>query len=556
MGATLIQDGTEGASGNLGGLDTTWQVSDKTKVNAELARSKRDLTLLGLKPEGRAWKTEITHHDNHFDAKAYVRAQEGEFGLGQQAASESSTRKIGGEARLKISDSVQVQGQAYRQDTLSTINTQRNVADAQINYNLGNLSSHLGARYAGDNNGLGTTRASQQALAGMGYSLFNKTLTLRADTEVGVGKSENSDFPNRFRLGADYKLTEQTKLFVEQEFARSSTYASNMSSAGLRTQPWSGSEMSASLGNQTTQDSGRTYANLGLVQRWQINKFWQADAGVDRAQTLRNSNSQPLNYSIPPTSGFRSGDYTALNFGANYNDSIWGANSRIERRTSSTDKRLNFLIGLQHNLDAGRVLAVGFDYTASQSTISHTSRSGTRLSYARRPTDSAWIWLNRLDYINEATTHFVSGTVDNIHTRKLINNFNANWMPQQGTQVALQYGAKYILDNIERSRYSGYTDLIGIELRHDLSKKWDAGVHAHQLHSWNAQVKNYGLGASLGYKVMNNAWAAIGYNILGFNDQDFSGSNYRTQGFYITLRMKFDQDTLHLTDNDSFLRQP
>lgn len=314
--------------------------------------------------------------------------------------------------------------------------------------------------------------------------------------------------------------------------------------------------MSASLGNQTTQDSGRTYANLGLVQRWQINKFWQADAGVDRAQTLRNSNQQALNYSIPPTSGFRSGDYTALNFGANYNDSIWGANSRIERRTSSTDKRLNFLIGLQHNLDAGRVLAVGFDYTASQSTISHTSRSGTRLSYARRPTDSSWIWLNRLDYINEATTHFVSGTVDNIHTRKLINNFNANWMPQQGTQVALQYGAKYILDNIERSRYSGYTDLIGIELRYDLSKKWDTGVHAHQLHNWNAQVKNYGVGASLGYKIMNNAWAAIGYNILGFNDQDFSGANYRTQGFYITLRMKFDQDTLHLNDNDSFLRQP
>lgn len=556
IGASLIHDGTEGATGNLGGLDATWKVSSKTNINAEYARSERDLTVPGLKPEGSAWKTEIARHDNNFDAKAYVREQDGAFGLGQQAASESSTRKFGGDARLKISDTVQVQGQAYRQDTLSTVNTQRNVADARVNYNSGDLTSHIGTRYAGDNNGQGATRESQQAMAGVGYSLLDKTLTLRADTEIGVGKSANGDFPNRLRLGTDYKLTEQTRMFVEQEYARSKNFASNMTSAGLRTKPWSGSEMSASLANQNSLDSERTYANLGLVQRWQINKYWQADAGIDRAQTLRNISNQPLNYSVPPASGSRSGDYTAVNFGANYNDSIWGANSRIERRTSSTDQRHNFLIGFQHNLDAGRVLSAGFNYTASQSTISHSRRSSTRLSYAHRPWDSAWIWLDQLDHIDEATTHFVSGTVDHIHTSKLINNFNANWMPQRDTQVALQYGAKYVLDNIDHSSYSGYTDLIGIELRHDLTKKWDAGAHAHQLHTWNAGVTTYGLGASLGYKIVNNAWAAVGYNLLGFNDGDFSGANYRAKGFYITLRMKFDQDTLKLNDNESFLRQP
>lgn len=556
IGATLIHDGTEGATGNLGGLDTTWKVSSKTNINAEYARSERDLTVLGLKPEGSAWKTEVAHHDNNFDAKAYVREQDGAFGLGQQAASESSTRKIGGEARLKISDTVQVQGQAYRQDTLSTVNTQRNVADARVNYNLGDLSSHIGTRYAGDNNGLGTTRESQQALAGVGYSLLDKALTLRADTEIGVGKSANGDFPNRLRLGTDYKLTEQTKLFVEQEYAHSNNFASNMTSTGLRTKPWSGSEMSASLANQNSLDSERTYANLGLVQKWQINKYWQADAGIDRAQTLRNISNQPLNYSVPPASGSRSGDYTAVNFGANYNDSIWGANSRIERRTSATDNRLNFLAGFQHNLDAGHVLAAGFNYTTSQSAISHSRRSGTRLSYAHRPADSAWIWLNRLDYIDEVSNTLVSGTFDHIHTSKLINNFNANWMPQRGIQVALQYGAKYVLDNIDHSSYSGYTDLLGLELRHDLTKKWDVGTHAHQLHTWSTGVKSYGIGASLGYKIVNNAWAAVGYNLLGFNDGDFSGANYRAKGFYITLRMKFDQDTLKLNDNESFPRQP
>ena len=80
-----------------------------------------------------------------------------------------------------------------------------------------------------------------------------------------------------------------------------------------------------------------------------------------------------------------------------------------------------------------------------------------------------------------------------------------------------------LLDNIERSRYSGYTDLMGIEMRHDLSQKWDAGIHAHQLHSWNSEVKNYGLGASLGYKIMNNAWAAESELPLEFGDRDAIG---------------------------------
>ena len=143
--------------------------------------------------------------------------------------------------------------------------------------------------------------------------------------------------------------------------------------------------MSASLGNQYSLDSNRTYANLGLVQRWQINNLWQADAGIDRAQTLRNTGVKSLNPNVPPASGPSGGDYTAFSLGANYNDTVWGANSRIERRTSDNDKRLNFLIGFQHTLDAGRVLSSGFSYISSQSAIARSQKSDIRLSYAHRP---------------------------------------------------------------------------------------------------------------------------------------------------------------------------
>jgi uncharacterized repeat protein (TIGR01451 family) len=545
IGATLVHDGTQGANGDLGGLDGAWQVDDKTRVQAEIARSQRDLA--GLQLDGSAWKAELNRHEDGLDGRLYVREQAGGFGLGQQANSETGTRKFGGEARLKLSETAQGQVQAYRQETLGGNDTLRNVLDGRINHTLGSLTSYYGGRYANDKDSLGATHSSSQVLAGAGYT-FDR-LTLRAATENGLGKSASTDFLDRISVGADYKLTEQTKLFVEQEHARGEKVSTAMTRAGLSTQPWTGAAMSASLGNQSSLDSGRMYANLGLVQRWQINEFWQADFGMDRAQTLRSTSAAPLNANVAPPYGSLSGDYTAASLGLNYNDTVWGANSRVERRVSAIDNKINALFGFQRNLDAGRVLASGLGYTVSQSAVSQSRHLDARLSFASRPWDSAWAWLDRLDYVEERSADASGGS----HARKLVNNYNANWSSGNGAQVALQYGAKYVLDTINGADYGGYTDLVGLEMRRDLGRDWDVGAHASMLHSWSAGARRYGLGASLGYQLVDNAWLVVGYNLLGYGDRDFSGAAYRAQGPYVTLRMKIDQDTFKLNDNNGGL---
>jgi opacity protein-like surface antigen len=88
-----------------------------------------------------------------------------------------------------------------------------------------------------------------------------------------------------------------------------------------------------------------------------------------------------------------------------------------------------------------------------------------------------------------------------------------------------------------------------VELRHDLNPDWDVGVHASVLHTWTGGEQSYGLGASLGYNLMDNTWVAAGYNLRGFDDDDFSGAAYRSQGPYIALRVKFDQDTIKKIKN-------
>jgi hypothetical protein len=107
------------------------------------------------------------------------------------------------------------------------------------------------------------------------------------------------------------------------------------------------------------------------------------------------------------------------------------------------------------------------------------------------------------------------------------------------------------VDSIDGTSYIGYTDLVGVELRHDLAEDWDTGAHASMLHNWKGGAQSYAVGASLGYRVIENAMILVGYNVLGFNDGDFTGAGFRTRGFFVTLRMKVDQDTLKLNDRNS-----
>jgi hypothetical protein len=114
---------------------------------------------------------------------------------------------------------------------------------------------------------------------------------------------------------------------------------------------------------------------------------------------------------------------------------------------------------------------------------------------------------------------------------------------QQRNQWSLFYGAKYVLDQFDGVDYSGYTDLLGLEWRYDVTRVVDVGFRAGTLHAWSANNYAYSWGPTIGVAPVENAWISLGYNFLGFRDRDFEAANYTAQGFYIQLRIKFDQLT-------------
>lgn len=538
IGMSLVHEGTVGATGNLKGVDAAYQPDDKTKLRAEAASTSRNNA--GIGSSGSAWLGEMQHHEDRWDAKVYMREQNGGFGMGQQAASETGTRKMGGDGRLKLSDTLQLKGQAYKQETLGT-GARQTMIEGRFDQRVSpDMNAYYGMRTAHDKTAAGDTR-SNQAIGGATYTMLDRKLALRGAAEISGGTAGSVNAPDRLTLGADYKVTEQTDVFAEQEFARGENLASNTTRAGVRTRPWSGGEVSASMGNSASNDAERTYANLGMVQRWQISEQWQTNFSLDRSQTLHNT-ATPLNVSTPLPFASPTGDYTAAAVGAAYHDAVWSGNGRIEIRNASADQQKNLQLGMQRNLDNGRTLAGGLSLRNANS-AGNTSNSGNlNFSYAHRPNDSRWVWFDRADYITQLNQTAGSS----VRGAKLVNNLNANYMPVRHTQIALQYGAKYVLETIDGTDYKGYTDLFGAEIRHDLTPDWDIGASGSMMRSLNSGVRDYALGASVGYKVMDNMWLSVGYNVRGLNDRDFSAATYRARGLFVTLRMKVDQDTFGL----------
>ncbi|MBC7658000.1 MAG: hypothetical protein H7147_12625, partial [Frankiaceae bacterium] len=563
VGLSRIHEGNVGREATLMAADATLRFGDATKLRTEIASSQRN-SALG-RESGNAYVAELSHVDASLAARAYARQQDAGFGLGQQAGSETGTRKIGADARLQLSETVQLQAEAYRQANLVT-DARREVLEARGQWKNDGLTTSAGLRAASETDAKGMNASVRQLVTGIGYELLDKRLTLRASTELDVGSHADGGsvtFPNRLIIGADYKLNSQLTVFGQQELARSGALKADTTRVGLRTQPWTGSELAASLGNQTGLDGGRLYGNLGLVQKLQINEEWAADFGVDRSQTLRGNAANPFNAAQPlasstlgapagnsfsgagaglnstpgTTTSLVAGDYTALFVGGAYKTRDWSGNARLEWRGSDTDTKINLLLGAQRNLEDGRTLAAGLIYNRVSGTLD-TSRVDARLSYAYRPLNSPWIWLDRLQYVHESS----QDPAGRLLTRKLINNLNVNWLPNRQTQIALQYGVKYVRDSIDAAAYKGFTDLVGIEARQDLGERWDIGLHAGMLHSWQAGTRDYQLGASIGFKLADNAWLSVGYNQRGFVDRDFAGAEYRARGLYLNLRVKFDQD--------------
>ncbi|MBE9516216.1 MAG: hypothetical protein IME93_04495, partial [Proteobacteria bacterium] len=539
VGASAVHEGIEGAEANLGGIDATIKVGEHGKIKAEVASS--DQQVGTTEREGDAWLAEYEYASKRATAKVFAREQEEGFGLGQQKGSESGTRKYGVMGRYQLDSSFSMEGEFRHEDVTATEAT-RDVVEARLNYQQPAYGLTGGLRQATDEDKLGNESESQQLTLGASYSFLNKKATVRANADIGLGSDSeaNPDYPSRFILGGDYRVTDNTKIFLQQEWAQGEAQDSQTTRAGFETQPWLGAAVRSDVANEYTEYGPRTYSSLGMKQNLKLSEHFSMDFGVDRRKTLREPGNAPFNVNVPPTSGTLDNDFTAVSLGGTYKQNLWSATGRLENRSADKEDKNTVLLGFYRENGAGVGFAAKYEWFGREELSGiEESKSRLELSLAYRPANSSWTILDKL----KATDDELINTFGEALGRKYVNNMNLNYLVSRNGQLALHWGLKQVVDTYDEGEFDGLTQTVGLEYRHDINRWWDLGLQGSVMEVDVANNNRYSYGVSTGFNVMRGIWLSLGYNKEGFEDKDFSTAGYSAAGPYLKFRMSFDHYT-------------
>jgi hypothetical protein len=240
-------------------------------------------------------------------------------------------------------------------------------------------------------------------------------------------------------------------------------------------------------------------------------------------------------------------DFFAAFVGASYRRELWQMTSRLEHRNSDSEDRWSSTTGWYREPVEGHAMSVSLQGFDSSAVRGDSTDVVGRFAWAFRPDASRWIVFDRL----ELKYSKQSDALNLFESSRLVNNLHANWQLNPSLQLGVQYGARYVSSTFEGEKYAGLSDIAGFDLRRQLTRRFDLGLHAAALHSWESNVMDYSSGFDVGTTLAKNVWISVGYNFAGFRDDDFSASRHTAQGPYLKIRIKADQDTFKDLNLDS-----
>jgi len=527
VGSSLITEQLGQDDKTLRSVDMQLKLTNQLEVKAEVAHSEQNSA--GTKTKANANLVSVDYQGEQFQAKAYIRNQEAGFGLNQINSSEQGSEKLGTEGRYYFTSGEYINVLFSDQNTLGS--AQRNTLLETKYYNEYEFGRfNFGARVNQMQDSLGNTTSHQQLLAGHSYSVFDGRLLLNGSAEINIKK--NDDVYDLLRLGSDWRLYDSVTLYGLFETGFESN-APQRTVIGLRATPWQGMQLSNSVEQLNNKDGVRLFAVHGLNQEINLDDHWQISFGFDQAQDLENSILDQS--SVASTSD----DFYALSTGFGYRSPTWQWTNRLEYRNSGNGEKWNALSGLYRPVALGLAMGINGEYRLDNQISERIKFSQVEFDVGLRPLSFGLAWLNQTKYIEEQQ----ESTGNSFVSRRFVNNTHVN-MRWNKTQVSAQYGLKYVDENFDGTQYSGIIDLIGMQLRHHITPKWDWGVHLQRLYDYEIKDSRHSLGASIGLTPQANTWVSFGYNFAGFSDSDFDGAGYSAHGIYMKIRIKADQDNL------------
>lgn len=372
------------------------------------------------------------------------------------------------------------------------------------------------------------TDATSTAKLGLRYAA-SKTVDLTGEMQREFGASNN----NLYRLGADWRVAEKTRLYSRYELAH--TYSANY---GLGVGPLSRA-FALGIDTQYMQDgslyseyrlndsgSGKTIQNaIGLRNGWNVAEGLRLQTNVEHVNST-------------------SGDATALSLGAEYTaNPLWKGSSRIQWRGDNANTNWLFTASAARKLDRDWTL-IAREYVNlidPKNGAADTRQNRFQVGFAYRPVDN-----NKFDALGLFEQKSDKSSDKDSDTN--IVSLRANYHPSRPWWVSGRFAHKRVNELLLGTVNDSYNaSLIGGRITYDVTNRWSIGGITTLLVG-KGGAKQYAYGLEVGYTLMDNLIVGLGYNWRGFRDDDLSGSDYTNRGWVLNVRYKFDEDLFKGSD--------
>lgn len=272
-------------------------------------------------------------------------------------------------------------------------------------------------------------------------------------------------------------------------------------------------------------------AAIGLKNKWYVQEGLTLNTLFERVESLEGEEDNTA---------------TAAGIGVEYlAKENYKASGRFEKRWGETSDTLLGSAGIAYRYTDEITLLAKDIYSRTDYTDGDRTINRFQLGAAYRDYDS-----NQLDMLAKLEYRLDDNNTGDDTYRKdtTIWSWNGNYHPTRPLTLSGRYAGKYTEYKADALTSDNTAHAVYGRGLYDLSERWDIGLQAGTY--WNDQANDlaYMLGAEVGYSPMTNLWLSLGYNFMGFEDEDIAYDDSTQEGAYFRLRFKFDEDLFKRED--------
>ncbi len=272
-------------------------------------------------------------------------------------------------------------------------------------------------------------------------------------------------------------------------------------------------------------------AAIGLKNKWYVQEGLTLSTLFERVESLEGDEDSTA---------------TAAGVGVEYlAKENYKASGRLEKRWGDTSDTLLGSAGIAYRYTDDITLLAKDIYSKVDYNDGHRTINRFQLGAAYRDYDS-----NQLDMLAKLEYRLDDNATGDDPYQKdaIVWSWSGNYHPTRPLTLSGRYAGKYTEYDADDIVSDNTAHAVYARGLYDISERWDIGLQAGTYWNKQADDMSHMLGAEVGYSPMTNLWLSLGYNFMGFEDEDIAYDDSTQEGAYFRLRFKFDEDLFKRED--------